>query len=125
MDERASLRQHQEALQCPRWFVCSSLISCLHHISANVHSWTDSYTVLAKRGSFPLDRQNPVNLQSKKLFDLLSAAYAKKQPVQTMGALDPVQMSQMAAAGLQVAYVSGWAASSLFLSVFATSAYRY
>lgn len=71
-----------------------------------------SPAVTRNRGSFPLNLDNPVNFQARKLFNILQKAYSEKMPVQTMGSLDPVQMSQQAAAGGQVAYVSGWAASS-------------
>jgi isocitrate lyase len=67
--------------------------------------------VASKQGSLP-----PLPLPSTLLADKLYATFdrtAKEgKPVHTLGAVDPVQMTQMAR-WLEVMYVSGWAASSL------------
>jgi isocitrate lyase len=68
--------------------------------------------VASKRGMVPVDTLNPVNIQAKKLFALLSQASEAGRPVHTMGAIDPVQMTQMAK-HQEVLYVSGWACSSV------------
>ena len=67
--------------------------------------------VASKQGSLP-----PLPLPSTLLADKLHAIFARAakegKPVHTLGAVDPVQMTQMAR-WLEVMYVSGWAASSL------------
>lgn len=67
--------------------------------------------VVSKQGSLPA-LPLPSTLLADKLFSLLSEAAQAGQPVHTMGAIDPVQMTQMAPFQ-QVVYVSGWAASSV------------
>ena len=54
----------------------------------------------------------PGTLLADKLHALLSEAASEGRPVHTMGAVDPVQMTQMAA-NQEVVYISGWACSSL------------
>jgi isocitrate lyase len=66
--------------------------------------------VVSKQGSFP-PVPLPGSLLSDKLFALFSRASKKGKPVHTMGAIDPVQVTQMARYQ-EVVYVSGWAASS-------------
>jgi hypothetical protein len=68
-------------------------------------------SVVAKQGSMPVIPL-PSSLMSDKLFSLLTKAAEEKQPVHTLGAVDPVQMTQMAR-HQEVVYISGWAASSL------------
>ncbi len=88
-----------------------------------VQAWFDSprfagitrpYTaadVVSKRGSLPV--QPPASsLMADKLFALLQRHAAQGTPCHTMGAIDPVQQSQMAY-HQEVVYVSGWAASSV------------
>lgn len=70
--------------------------------------------VASKRGTVPVTPLTPANVQPQKLHALLTAAAAQGKPLLTMGALDPVQQSQMAH-HLPVVYVSGWAASSTFV----------
>ena len=53
----------------------------------------------------------PSSTMASKLFDLLSQGAAEGRPVHTLGAIDPVQMTQQAA-NQEVLYVSGWACSS-------------
>ena len=72
----------------------------------------DAAAVSSKRGSLPIEENNPVNIQAKKLHALLSRAAKEGKPIHTMGAIDPVQMSQMAK-HQEVVYVSGWACSSV------------
>lgn len=67
--------------------------------------------VASKQGSMPV-LPLPSTLLADKLYATLSKAADAKQPVLTMGAIDPVQMTQMAR-HQDVVYVSGWAASSL------------
>lgn len=67
--------------------------------------------VVSKQGSFP-----PVPLPGSLLADKLHAIFSRAakdgRPVHTMGAIDPVQVTQMARYQ-EVVYVSGWAASSV------------
>jgi hypothetical protein len=67
--------------------------------------------VASKQGSFPV-LPLPSSLLADKLYALLGRAAQEGRPVHTIGAVDPVQMTQMAK-WLEVVYVSGWAASSL------------
>jgi isocitrate lyase len=64
---------------------------------------------VSKRGTIPLTY--PSNIQAKKLFKLLEQHYNAKTPSHTYGALDPVQITQMAKY-LETVYVSGWQSSS-------------
>ncbi|KIY46310.1 isocitrate lyase and phosphorylmutase [Fistulina hepatica ATCC 64428] len=78
------------------------------------HATKRPYTpagVASKQGSMPV-LPLPSTLLADKLYSLLSSASAGGKPVHTMGAIDPVQMTQMAA-HQQVVYISGWAASSV------------
>ncbi|KAH8835636.1 isocitrate lyase [Flagelloscypha sp. PMI_526] len=67
--------------------------------------------VVSKQGSLPVVPPQS-SLLSDKLFKLLNRAEETGQPLHTMGAVDPVQMTQMAK-HQEVVYVSGWACSSL------------
>ena len=67
--------------------------------------------VALKQGSAPV-LPLPASLLADKLFRIFEHASANGLPVHTMGAIDPVQMTQMAS-HQQVVYISGWAASSL------------
>ncbi|PWN51956.1 putative isocitrate lyase [Violaceomyces palustris] len=67
--------------------------------------------VVSKRGSLPV--QPPASsLMADKLFALLTQHAADRTPLHTMGAIDPVQQSQMAH-HQEAVYVSGWACSSV------------
>lgn len=68
-------------------------------------------SVVTKQGSLPITPL-PGSLLANKLFALLTKAANERRPVHTMGAIDPVQMTQMAP-NQEVLYVSGWAASSV------------
>ncbi|KAK4703380.1 isocitrate lyase, partial [Phenoliferia sp. Uapishka_3] len=68
--------------------------------------------VATKRGTQPISPLHPSNISAKKLFALLTRAADKGLPLPTMGAIDPIQMTQMAP-HLEVLYVSGWASSSV------------
>ncbi|RDB17878.1 Isocitrate lyase [Hypsizygus marmoreus] len=65
--------------------------------------------VVAKRGTLPI--QYPSNVQAKKLWSLLEQHHKRGTPSHTYGALDPVQVTQMAKY-LETVYVSGWQSSS-------------
>lgn len=71
--------------------------------------------IASKRGALPVHSDSYANLMSRKLFDQLTEAEKTGQPLLTMGALDPVQQSQMSE-HLPLVYVSGWATSSTFVS---------
>ncbi|KAF2479323.1 isocitrate lyase [Neohortaea acidophila] len=66
--------------------------------------------VVSKRGT--LQQVYPSSLMARKLFNLLEERAAEGQPVHTMGAIDPIQMTQQAP-HQEVLYVSGWACSSV------------
>ncbi|GLI77833.1 mitochondrial 2-methylisocitrate lyase [Penicillium ochrochloron] len=66
--------------------------------------------VVSKRGS--LQQTYPSSLMARKLFNLLNERAAAGEPVHTMGAIDPVQMTQQAP-NQEILYISGWACSSL------------
>lgn len=69
--------------------------------------------VVSKRGA--LQQTYPSSLMASKLFNLLKERAAVGEPVHTMGAIDPVQMTQQAP-NQEVLYVSGWACSSILTS---------
>ncbi|TFK94138.1 isocitrate lyase [Polyporus arcularius HHB13444] len=65
--------------------------------------------VVSKRGTLPISY--PSNVQAKKLYRILSERFKNGTPSHTYGALDPVQVTQMAKY-LETVYVSGWQSSS-------------
>ena len=67
--------------------------------------------VASKQGSLP-PLPLPSTLLADKLYAIFDRAAKEGKPVHTLGAVDPVQMTQMAR-WLEVMYISGWAASSL------------
>ncbi|MCJ1314896.1 hypothetical protein MMC15_000210 [Xylographa vitiligo] len=69
--------------------------------------------VVSKRGT--LQQTYPSSLMAKKLFNLFQERAGTGEPVHTMGAIDPVQMTQQAA-NQEVLYISGWACSSVLTS---------
>ncbi|KAK9459510.1 isocitrate lyase [Lipomyces oligophaga] len=68
--------------------------------------------VAIKRGTLGVPSPYPSSVQAEKLFNLFTERYKQRLPVHTMGAIDPVQMTQMAASQ-EVLYVSGWACSAV------------
>lgn len=69
--------------------------------------------IVSKRGT--LKQEYPSSTAAKKLFGLFEERAAAGEPVHTMGAIDPVQMTQQAP-HQEVLYVSGWACSSVLTS---------
>ncbi|KAH6683724.1 mitochondrial 2-methylisocitrate lyase [Plectosphaerella plurivora] len=69
--------------------------------------------VVSKRGT--QQQTPPSSLMARKLFNLIKEREAEGKPIHTMGAIDPVQMTQQAA-HQEVLYISGWACSSLLTS---------
>lgn len=67
--------------------------------------------IASKQGSLPV-LPLPSSLLADKLYKVLATAADEGRPVHTMGAIDPVQMTQMAK-HQEVVYISGWAASSV------------
>ncbi|KAJ7070569.1 isocitrate lyase [Mycena amicta] len=67
--------------------------------------------VASKQGSMPV-LPLPSSLLADKLYALFTKRAAAGEPVHTMGAIDPVQMTQMAE-HQEAVYISGWAASSV------------
>lgn len=79
---------------------------------ANTKRPYSAEVVATKRGTQPISTNHPSNISAKKLWAALTRAGKEGRPLHTMGAIDPVQMTQMAP-HLEVLYVSGWAASSV------------
>ncbi|EXJ79450.1 isocitrate lyase [Capronia epimyces CBS 606.96] len=75
--------------------------------------------VVSKRGT--LQQSYPSSIMARKLFNLLNERAAEGQPVHTMGAIDPVQMTQQAP-NQEILYVSGWACSSVLTTTNEVSA---
>ncbi|CAL8574957.1 mitochondrial 2-methylisocitrate lyase [Xanthoria parietina] len=75
--------------------------------------------VVSKRGSLP--QTYPSSSMAIELFEILQKKAAAGEPVHTMGAIDPVQMTQQAP-NQEVLYVSGWACSSLLTTTNEVSA---
>ncbi|QIX00004.1 hypothetical protein AMS68_005521 [Peltaster fructicola] len=82
--------------------------------------WSDSrwryttrpYTaeaIVQKRGTIAISY--PGNVMSKKVWKLLEAKFAAREPSATYGCLDPVMVTQMAKY-IETVYVSGWQSSS-------------
>ncbi|MCJ1356550.1 MAG: hypothetical protein MMC33_006545 [Icmadophila ericetorum] len=69
--------------------------------------------VVSKRGS--LQQTYPSSIMARKLFNILKERAEDGEPVHTMGAIDPVQMTQQAP-HQEVLYISGWACSSTLTS---------
>ena len=67
--------------------------------------------IVSKQGSMPVTPL-PGSFLADKLFALLKRAADAGKPVHTLGAIDPVQLTQMARYQ-EVVYVSGWASSSV------------
>ncbi|GAA6062564.1 hypothetical protein JCM10212_004877 [Sporobolomyces blumeae] len=84
---------------------------------ANVKRPYSAELVATKRGTQPVSTTHASNVSAKKLWALLERASERRSPLHTMGAIDPVQMTQMAP-HLDVLYVSGWAASSVLTTGF-------
>ncbi|KAI0032768.1 isocitrate lyase and phosphorylmutase [Vararia minispora EC-137] len=78
---------------------------------AGVTRFYTAEDVASKQGSLP-PLPLPSTLLADKLYSLFDRAAKAGQPVHTIGAIDPVQMTQMAR-WLEVCYVSGWVCSSL------------
>lgn len=70
--------------------------------------------VIKHRGSLPIEATRyPSSYQAQQLFRLLEEKFHKREPLHTLGVIDPVQMSQLARCkDIHVTYVSGWACSS-------------
>ncbi|KAI9892483.1 MAG: hypothetical protein M1814_001440 [Vezdaea aestivalis] len=66
--------------------------------------------VVSKRGT--MQQSYPSSLMARKLWHLLEEKMEKGEPLHTMGAIDPVQMTQQASYQ-EALYISGWACSSL------------
>lgn len=66
--------------------------------------------VVSKRGS--QTQSYPSSTMARKLFDLVQERLAAGKPIHTLGAIDPIQMTQQAP-HQEVLYLSGWACSSV------------
>ncbi|KAF2434887.1 isocitrate lyase-like protein 2 [Tothia fuscella] len=75
--------------------------------------------VVARRGT--LQQTYPSSLMARKLFNLLEERANEGKPVHTMGAIDPVQMTQQAP-NQEALYISGWACSSVLTTTNEVSA---
>lgn len=74
--------------------------------------WTAA-DVVSKRGS--LQQSYPSSVMARKLWNLILERQAAGEPIHTLGAIDPVQMTQQAP-HQEVLYISGWACSSVLTS---------
>ncbi|KAK1828601.1 putative mitochondrial isocitrate lyase [Podospora conica] len=74
--------------------------------------WTAA-DVVSKRGS--LQQSYPSSVMARKLWNLIAERKAAGEPIHTLGAIDPVQMTQQAP-HQEVLYLSGWACSSVLTS---------
>ncbi|RPA81990.1 isocitrate lyase and phosphorylmutase [Ascobolus immersus RN42] len=95
----ASVKEIEEWWKSPRW--------------KGIKRPYSAADVASKRGTLP--QTYPSSHQAKKLWGLLQERAKEGKPVHTMGAIDPVQMTQMAP-NQEVLYVSGWACSSVLTS---------
>ncbi|KAH0541790.1 hypothetical protein FGG08_003745 [Glutinoglossum americanum] len=93
---------HQQVLDVKQWWASPRYVGIKRPYSAE--------DVVSKRGS--LQQTYPSSVMAKKLFNILKERSAKGEPVHTMGAIDPIQMTQQAP-NQEVLYVSGWACSSI------------
>ncbi|KAL0960620.1 hypothetical protein HGRIS_005651 [Hohenbuehelia grisea] len=98
-NERAAFQQ--EVAEVERWWNSPRF--------ARVKRPYTAAQVVSKRGTLPI--QYPSNVQAKKLWTTLSEHAKRGTPSHTYGALDPVQVTQMAKY-LETVYVSGWQSSS-------------
>ncbi|GAA5894509.1 hypothetical protein JCM8208_006260 [Rhodotorula glutinis] len=106
-EEEADFRAQVDAVS--EWFSSPRFARTKRPYSAEL--------VATKRGTQPVSPLHPSNLSAKKLWAALERASDKGVPLHTMGAVDPIQMTQQAP-HLDVLYVSGWAASSVLTTGF-------
>ncbi|PHH67852.1 hypothetical protein CDD83_6375 [Cordyceps sp. RAO-2017] len=66
--------------------------------------------VVSKRGTQTISY--PSSVMATKLFNLIRERLSRGEPIHTLGAIDPIQMTQQAP-HQEVLYISGWACSSL------------
>ena len=95
-EEAADFAAQVESIQA--WFDSPRFANTKRPYSAEL--------VATKRGTQPISPLHSSNISAKKLFAALSRAADKGLPLPTMGAIDPIQMTQMAP-HLEVLYVSG------------------
>jgi len=89
--------------------LANHLLPCQHPRYAHVTRPYTAASVVSKRGTIPITY--PSHLQAQKLWSLLESHAKNGTPSHTYGALDPVQITQMAKY-LETVYVSGWQSSS-------------
>jgi isocitrate lyase len=78
-----------------------------------------AHDVASKRGS--LHQTYPSSIMASKLWGLLREREKARMPLHTLGAIDPVQMTQQAP-HQEALYISGWACSSLLTTTNEVSA---
>ncbi|KAI8808996.1 isocitrate lyase [Cladochytrium replicatum] len=91
----------EEVAEVKRWWQSSRFSLIRRPYSAE--------DVVSKRGTFK--QSYPSDTQAKKLWKLLKQHHANRTASHTYGALDPIQVAQMAKY-LETVYVSGWQCSS-------------
>lgn len=101
-EEEADFQSQISSIQT--WFDSPRYASLKRNYSAEI--------VASKRGTQPISPLHSSNISAKKLWAALERAAKEGRPLNTMGAIDPIQMTQMAE-HLEVLYVSGWASSSV------------
>ncbi|CAJ0835825.1 11281_t:CDS:2 [Entrophospora sp. SA101] len=100
VDQEQAAFEH-EASEVERWWKSGRFAHIKRPYSAK--------EIVSKRGL--LKQQYPSDTQAKKLWSLLNSHKKNKTASHTFGALDPVQVAQMAKY-LETVYVSGWQCSS-------------
>lgn len=105
MSAEEDARFEEEVKKTEKWFASPRF--------AEIKRPYTAASVVEKRGTLPV--VHPCDHQAQKLWALLQKYAAEKKPLTTMGAIDPVQMTQMAP-HQEVLYVSGWACSSVLAS---------
>jgi isocitrate lyase len=100
--EKELQQEQREIDEINKWWHSERFVGTKRTYTAN--------DVYALRGSMPVDHNREL-CTDRKLFNLLKKLYSERRCSHTFGALDPVQVVQMAKY-LKTIYVSGWQSSS-------------
>ncbi|CAO3625353.1 unnamed protein product [Cunninghamella echinulata] len=102
MADQEEIQFRQEVEEVKRWWKSSRFDI--------VHRPYTAEQIVSKRGEFPTVYRS--DALAKKLWKILQENKRTGKTSHTFGALDPVQVTQMASAGIDTVYVSGWQCSS-------------
>ncbi|SAL95792.1 hypothetical protein [Absidia glauca] len=102
MADQELIEFQQEVEQVKQWWASPRF--------RNVKRVYTAEQVVSKRGELPTNYRS--DAMAKKLWKLIEKNKATGETSHTFGALDPVQVTQMASAGIETVYVSGWQSSS-------------